>query len=69
MPSTSKRPGRGELFMKLFTLKAPGSEKTYMQHAIELQQAFRKKTNKYLRTQQKEILNSVEIDWFSIKFD
>ncbi|MDF1700379.1 MAG: hypothetical protein P1V36_04400 [Planctomycetota bacterium] len=62
-------PRRGELFIKLFTLKIPGGDETYMQRAIGLTQTFRKKADKYLRTQQKEILNSVEIDWFSIKFD
>ena len=44
-------------------------EETYMQRAVKLTQGFRKKADRYLRPQQKEILTAVEIDWFSIKFN
>ena len=50
-------------------MKIPGGEETYMQRAVKLTTSFRSKADKYLRTEQKEILNSVEVDWFSIKFD
>jgi hypothetical protein len=62
-------PRRAEHFVKLFTLKIPGSQETYMQRAVKLTQGFRKKADRYLRPQQKEILTAVEIDWFSIKFN
>ncbi len=62
-------PKRGEYFMKLFTLKIPGSEETYMQRAMKMGGAYRKKIETFLRPQQIEILNAVEIDWFSIKFN
>ena len=62
-------PRRAEHFMKLFTLKVPGGEETYMQRAVALQQAFRKKVDNYLRPRQLELLNAVEVDWFSIKFN
>jgi len=62
-------PKRAETFMKLFTLKVPGGEETYMQRAVKLGGAFRKRIEKFLRAEQVEILNAVEIDWFSIKFD
>jgi len=62
-------PKRAETFMKLFTLKVPGGDETYMQRAVKLGGAFRKQIETFLRTEQVEILNAVEIDWFSIKFD
>ena len=62
-------PRRGALLMKALTLKVPGKETTYLDRAIELAQGFRTKTDAYLRAEQKEILDGVEIDWFSIKFD
>ncbi|MDA1196109.1 MAG: hypothetical protein O2894_13140 [Planctomycetota bacterium] len=62
-------PRRAEVFIKLFTMKIPGKEETYMQRAVSLTQTFRKRVDTYLRPQQLELLNGVEIDWFSIKFD
>lgn len=62
-------PRKQEVFIKLFTMKIPGGEETYMQRAIKLTSGFRSKADKYLRTEQKELMNAVEIDWFSIKFD
>lgn len=62
-------PAKAQVFVKLFTMKIPGSEETYMQRAVKLTTGFRTKADRYLRAEQKEILNAVEIDWFSIKFD
>ena len=62
-------PRRGALLMKALTLKIPGKDETYLQRAITLAQGFRTKADAYLRAEQKEILDGVEIDWFSIKFD
>ena len=58
-----------QLFIKLFTMKIPGGEETYMQRAMKLTQGFRKKADAYLRAEQRELLDNVEIDWFSIKFE
>jgi hypothetical protein len=62
-------PGRAEMFVKLFTLKIPGEEETYMQRAVKLQADFRTKTKTYLRPAQLEIWNGLDVDLFSIKFD
>lgn len=62
-------PRRAQVFIKLFTMKIPGTDETYMQRAVKLTQGFRAKADKYLRAEQQEILDAVEIDWFSIKFD
>jgi hypothetical protein len=62
-------PRRAATFVQLFTLKIPGGEETYMQRAVKLQQGFRKKIEAYLRPRQLELLDAVEIDWFSVKFD
>ncbi|MDJ0523503.1 MAG: hypothetical protein QNJ90_15650 [Planctomycetota bacterium] len=62
-------PKKAETFMKLFTLKVPGGEDTYMQRAVQLGTSFRKKIDTYLRPAQLEILDAVEIDWFSVKFN
>ena len=62
-------PKRAETFMKLFTLKIPGGEDTYMQRAVKLGTSFRKRIDEYLRPAQLEILNSIDVDWFSVKFN
>lgn len=62
-------PKRAETFMKLFTLKVPGGEDTYMQRAVMLGTSFRKKIDDYLRPAQQEILSSIDVDWFSVKFN
>lgn len=62
-------PRKAEAFMKLFTLKIPGEEDTYMQRAVKLQTDFRKRTLKYLRPEQNEIWDAMKVDWFSIKFN
>jgi len=63
-------PRRAETFMKLFTLKVPGGgEETYMQRAVKLAMSFRKKIDSYLRPAQQEILDAIEVDWFSVKFN
>jgi len=62
-------PKRAEVFVKLFTLKIPGEEETYMQRAVTLQTDFRKRTLEYLRPEQNEIWDAMKVDWFSIKFN
>jgi len=62
-------PRKAEAFMKLFTLKIPGEEDSYMQRAVTLQTEFRKRTLKYLRPEQNEIWDAMKVDWFSIKFN
>jgi hypothetical protein len=62
-------PKKAEHFIKLFTLKIPGGEETYMQRAVALQTAFRKQTLKYLRPEQNEIWDAMQVDWYSIKFN
>ncbi len=62
-------PKKGQIFIKLFTLKMPGSDNTYMEHAAKLQTDFRKKTKEYLRPAQLEVWQNLEVDLFSIKFD
>ena len=62
-------PKKGEIFMKLFTLKIPGGEETYMQRVVKLQAKFRKTAETYLRPEQIEIWNSVELNIFDVKFN
>jgi len=62
-------PKKGEIFIKLFTLKIPGEEDTYMERAVKLQTNFRKKTSDYLRPAQLEVWENLEVDLFSVKFD
>jgi len=62
-------PKKAQVFIKLFTLKIPGEEETYMQRAVQLQTDFRKKTADYLRPAQLEVWQDLEVDLFSVKFD
>lgn len=62
-------PRRAEAFLSLFKQKIPGSEETYMERAIALATGFRKKTGEYLRPEQTDVFNRLDVDLFGVKMD
>ena len=62
-------PRRAEAFLSLFKQKIPGSEETYMERAIALATGFRKKTSEYLRPEQTDVFNRLDVDLFGVKMD
>ena len=62
-------PRRAEVFLSLFKQKIPGGEETYMERAIALATGFRKKTAEYLRPEQTDVFNRLDIDLFGVKMD
>jgi hypothetical protein len=62
-------PKRTEVFLDLFKLKIPGTEQTYVEKAVALSQAFRKKIDGYLRPEQRERFSAVEVDLFGVKMN
>jgi hypothetical protein len=62
-------PQRTAPFLKLFRLKIPDTEETYVERAIALVQDVKERTPQYLAAEQVEMLNSLDLDWFGIKFN
>ncbi len=62
-------PRRAKVFIELFTLKVPGTEQTYLQRLVEMTTAFRKKTADYLRPEQTELFNAVDVDLLGVEMD
>ena len=62
-------PRRAEIFITLFTLKIPGGEDTYMQRVVEWTVEMRKRTQKYLRPEQTEIFNAIDVDLLGVQMD
>jgi hypothetical protein len=60
-------PKRAEVFITLFTLKIPGGEETYMQRVVEWTVSMRKRTQKYLRPEQTEIFNAIDVDLLGVQ--
>jgi hypothetical protein len=62
-------PERTAPFLKLFKLKIPETEETYVERAITLVQGLKSRAPEYLAVEQMETLNSIDLDWFGIKFN
>ncbi len=62
-------PGRAQIFIKLFTLKIPGSDETYMQRLGDMTTEFRKGVKDYLRDDQNEIFNAIEVDYLGVEME
>ncbi len=56
-----------EIFLKLFKMKIPDSEETYMEHAITLVQRVKESTKNYLDEGQRSTLEGIDLDWFGIQ--
>jgi hypothetical protein len=61
-------PQRTAPFLKLFRLKIPDTEETYVERAIALVQGLKERAPQYLAVEQMDVLNSLDLDWFGIKF-
>ena len=62
-------PRRAEIFIKLFTLRIPGGDETYMQRVVEWTADMKKRTAKYLRPEQVEIFNALDVDLLGVQMD
>jgi hypothetical protein len=62
-------PRRAEAFLNLFKQKIPGREETYVERAIALATAFRRKTAEYLRAPQQDVFSHLDVDLFGVKMD
>jgi hypothetical protein len=62
-------PQKTEPFLKLFKLKIPDTEETYVERAIALVQELKGRAPEYLAVEQMETLGGLDLDWFGIKFD
>jgi hypothetical protein len=60
-------PKRSEVFLKLFKMKIPDTEETYIEHAVTLVQKLKESTKSYLDDGQRATLDSIDLDWFGIK--
>ncbi len=60
-------PKRAEAFLKLFKLTIPGTQETYIEHAIGLVTRTKEAAKAYLDPGQYDTLASLDIDWFGIK--
>ena len=56
-----------EIFLKLFKMKIPDTEETYMEHAITLVQRVKEATKSYLDEGQRATLDGIDLDWFGIQ--
>lgn len=62
-------PKRAQTFMRLFTLKIPGSEQTYVNRLVEMTSAMRRKAEDYLRPAQVKRFNGLDIDLMGVDID
>lgn len=62
-------PKRAQTFMKLFTMKIPGTDDTYVKRLVELSTSMRKKTQEYLRPEQTKRFNGLDIDLLGVEID
>ncbi|MDJ0974620.1 MAG: hypothetical protein QNJ98_09190 [Planctomycetota bacterium] len=62
-------PKRAQTFMRLFTMKIPGTEKTYVTRLVEMTSTMRRKTEDYLRPEQVKRFNSLDIDLMGVEID
>lgn len=62
-------PKRTLVFLDLFQLKIPGTEETYVARAVELASAFRKRTDAYLKPEQRSRFGGLDVDLFGVKFN
>ena len=60
-------PKKAEVFLKLFKLTIPGTQETYVERALALVGRVKKSTEAYLDDGQRELLNTIDLDWFGIK--
>jgi len=62
-------PGRAQIFVKLFTLKIPGSDETYMSRLGDMTSEFRKGVKDYLRDDQTELFDAIEVDYLGVQME
>jgi hypothetical protein len=60
-------PKKAEIFLKLFKMKIPDTDETYMEHAITLVQRVKEATKSYLDEGQRATLDGIDLDWFGIQ--
>jgi hypothetical protein len=60
-------PKKTEIFLKLFKDKIPGTEETYIERAMVLVKQVKKSTESYLDDSQRNLLDTIDLDWFGIK--
>ncbi len=62
-------PQRARVFLDLFKLQSPGTEQTYVEKALELAVTFRRKTEAYLRPEQRERFQATDVDLFGVRMN
>lgn len=62
-------PGRAKVFIRLFTLKIPGTEETYMNRVVDLTARFKKETQRYLRAEQTQVFNAMDVDLLGVEME
>ena len=62
-------PKRAQTFMQIFTLKIPGTEESYVKRLVEMTSSMRKKTEAYLRPEQVQRFNSLDVDLLGVELD
>lgn len=62
-------PKRAQVFMKLFMLKIPGTEQTYVNRLVNMTTKMRKSTEKYLRPEQVKRFNSLDVDLLGVEME
>ncbi len=62
-------PGRAQIFIKLFTLKIPGSDETYMHRLGDMTTEFREGVKDYLRDDQTELFDAIEVDYLGVQME
>lgn len=62
-------PKRAQTFMRLFTMKIPGSDDSYVKRLVEMTTRMRKKTQDYLRPEQTKRFNGLDIDLLGVEID
>lgn len=62
-------PKRAQVFMRLFTMKIPGTEETYLKRLFSMTGKMRKGTEKYLRPEQVKRFNSIDVDLLGVEME
>ncbi len=62
-------PKRTQVFLDLFQLKIPGTDETYIARAIQLAGDFRKRTDAYLKPEQRSRFAGLDVDLFGVKMN
>jgi hypothetical protein len=62
-------PGRAQLFLTLMKAQVPGSDKTFLEKAVDLATEFRRRAGEYLRPDQAATFARMDVDLFGVKLD